>query len=125
MKRDILIPLYPKYWEGILSGDKLWEIRKFCPKGQSHFKAYIYETKERGGCGLIVGEIEIDFVVEIHTPLDFLNEKTLLTMDELYSYAKGKELYGWHIASVKRYTLPLKLSDFKIKHPPQSYMYVA
>lgn len=108
MNRDVLISLYNKYWEGMCNGEKEWEVRKNHP-GTTSFTAYIYETRSNGGSGKIVGKIEVDFIVEFTTPIDLIDKKTMLSLEELYGYAGGKALYGWHISNVERFQKPLDL----------------
>ena len=49
---------------------------------------------------------------------------TCLEQWQLEKYAGGKELYSWHISSLKKYSRPLELATFGLKRPPQSWCYV-
>lgn len=40
------------------------------------------------------------------------NAGSCLTAEEMFSYSKGKTLYGWHISGLKIYDKPKELSDF-------------
>lgn len=56
MTRAVLISINPPYTQQIFSGEKDIEWRKTAlPFG----KAYVYETKKNGGCGMVIGTIEI------------------------------------------------------------------
>lgn len=41
------------------------------------------------------------------------NAGACLTAEEMFSYSKGKPLYGWHISDLKIYDKPKELSEFK------------
>lgn len=62
----VLISINPPYTDMIFSGYKPFEFRKKVLKGmEAHYPeepitAYIYETKNKGGCGAVVGELKID-----------------------------------------------------------------
>ena len=62
----VLISVSAPYTDMIFSGYKPFEFRKKVLKGMdSHYPeepitAYIYETKNKGGCGAVVGEVKID-----------------------------------------------------------------
>ena len=89
--------------------------------------AYIYETKNGGGYGKIVGEIFVNKFVEI-SPLNLFNrkkditeeylKKACLTKGNFLEYADGKTCYGWGISNVTRYQKPIDCDN-----PPQSWKY--
>ena len=89
--------------------------------------AYIYETKNGGGYGKIVGEIFVNKFVEI-SPLNLFNrkkditeeylKKACLTDHNFLEYANGKTCYGWIISSSFKYNVPIELYN-----PPQSWQY--
>ena len=43
----------------------------------------------------------------------FSLKKICLTQNEIYEYAKGRTLYGWHISDLKIYDKPKELSEFR------------
>jgi hypothetical protein len=61
-----------------------------------------------------------------------------LKAKELYDYAKGKTVYGWHISDLKIYDTPKELGEFyhwivdsfnrvwlaPVTRAPQSWMYI-
>ena len=69
---DIMISVNPPYADMILSGYKPFEFRKRvlnctnkeCPSDK--IKAYIYETKNMGGKGAVVGEVLISGAYALH-----------------------------------------------------------
>lgn len=104
--------------------------------------------------GKIIGEFVCDEILQFNhddynSPAydisdDDLN-KTCLFQEDLYRYASGKTLYGWHISDLVIYDKPKELSDFSngsstltfsktkdgfplrysgMTRPPQSWCYV-
>lgn len=160
--KSVLIAIRPKWVEKIASGKKTIEVRKSAPQ-EVPFKAYIYETKgetempwvdEDGhfiykGRGQVIGEFICDKVVKydyqviacakyevngaaVKEELRY-NAGACLTAEEMFSYSKGKTLYGWHISDLEIYDKPRALSEFgkvgfghevPLKRPPQSWMYI-
>lgn len=62
---ELMISINPPYTDMIFNGYKLFEFRKRILHGMDvknqnkEIKAYVYETQNKGGCGLIIGEIDI------------------------------------------------------------------
>ena len=137
-------------------GEKTVEIRKNRPKLTAPFKCYIYQTKMRWlyellrkvaledladrlkrSRGKIIGEFTCDECVT-YDPSDLieaaeLSVKSLVSIEDIRKYAKGKELYGWHISGVKLYDTPKPLAYLIkpegadnpfLKRAPQSWCYV-
>lgn len=83
-------------------------------------------AKEYDANGRVVAEFTLNKVDAYDWDVDFLNtkrnmyyiksgeaEKTCLTYEQLCDYGKGKDLYGWHIESLKIYDKPKELSEFR------------
>ena len=51
--RAILMSIKPKRCEKIFSGEKTIEARNIAPKLETPYKAYAYQTKNRGGENII------------------------------------------------------------------------
>lgn len=122
MKRAVLISINPKWCELIASGKKTIEVRKTKPKLLPPFKCYIYCTqtdelmKYPGWPGRVIGEFTCDWCDPFQPRrADFaeLSLGSLVQPRELYEYAKGKTLYGWHITGLKLYAEPMEISEFK------------
>lgn len=131
--KAVLISIKPKWCELIASGEKTIEVRKTAPKMPLPFKCYIYCTKSRKPyesfgvnnkpveCGgYVIGEFECKDVRNYckdpyGLPEYFISDlkATCLTMEDLWSYGKGKELYGWHISDLVIYEQPKQLSDLE------------
>ena len=128
-----MISIKPRWCELIASGRKIIEVRKTRPKLEAPFKCYIYCTKEffRKGDGYfqgkyygkVIGEFVCDYILEI-TPDTyghheyFISDDDLnascLTTNDLWGYANGKTLYGWHISDLVIYDVPRELSEFVV-----------
>lgn len=131
--KTILLSLHQKWWDKILTGEKVLEIRKTHPSEKySKYKVIVYVT---GGVG-VVGEFICDEFLKVRTIPDFplfvgvdnlhLYESSCLTKGDLQKYSKGspKPLWAWHISHVKDYGFPRPLSEYGIKRPPMSWMYI-
>lgn len=111
--KSVLISIQPPHTTNIFGEIKGIEWRtKSIPTG----KQYVYETKNGGGVGKVIGECEfwrvkryerVSLIPEGHidagcVPYEFLAE-----------YSKGKPLYAHFIVNAKRYDKPLPLSAFR------------
>lgn len=69
---NVMISINPPYTQMIFSGYKLYDFRKKVIKGMDvgypleDIKAYIYETKNKGGCGKVVGEVNVLGSYKLH-----------------------------------------------------------
>lgn len=162
MSKSILISIKPEYVCKILNGEKTIEIRKTMPKCELPVKVYIYCTKgepltffglKSNGFifeklnGKVVAEFTLNVVEDFECSSDdfrYLVENTrcCLTMEQVYNYCNGQDLYGWYIDDLKIYDKPKELSEFTtgkvalpcgygdynvynktLKRPPQSWCY--
>lgn len=110
----IMISINKPHTDNIFSGKKTneWRTRPL-PLG----KAYVYETKRGGGCGKVIGEIEIVKTYRFHTD-DLIWQSTFLEMgcvpyNFVRKYVNGKEYISANIiANVKKYDTPKELGEF-------------
>lgn len=158
---DILISIRPNWIQKIFDGEKTVEIRKTRPKIEPPFRCYIYCTKPMYeyedillteepasfmfGGGMVVGEFVCDSITKYLTGQSFSESRICfslrilgcLTENEVWEYAAGKDIFGWHISDLCVYERPKPLSDFKrwdktgelatierLRRPPQSWCYV-
>lgn len=149
-RRLILLPLHPDWVSLILDRKKTLELRLSFPSIYGSFTALLYETKQDGGRGLVVGEFtcdgydEIPWIQEV-SDLPFVNEtedyyyingeqlaKLNLTYQQVKDYGKKRPLYAWHITDVLEYQKPKSLSNYyrpdaphyALSRPPQMYFEV-
>ena len=135
--KSVMISIKPEWCEMIVRGQKTIEVRKTRPKIEIPFKCYIYCTKPRYehedfiridcqkiqfyGGQKVIGEFVCDEILQFNhddynSPAyeisdDDLN-RTCLGQEDLYRYASGKTLYGWHISELVIYDVPRELSEF-------------
>ena len=130
--------IQPKWVEKIANGEKTIEVRKSCPKLETPFKVYIYETnwcdntywkhQHKGRLGKVIGEFVCDEITplfnvattswnllagNIHEYAKGLVRMARLTEEEMHSYANGKNCYAWHISQLKIYDKPKELRQFR------------
>jgi predicted transcriptional regulator len=132
--KKILLSLHQEWWEKMLTGEKDIEVRKTAPQEKlcKEYWVLVYVT---GGVG-VVGEFtcrhfhSIRVTPTIQKTIGLqgwdLESHSCLTARHLHEYARGrlKPLWGWQVEHVKAYPEPKQLSDYGVKRPPQSWMYL-
>lgn len=128
-----LISINKPHTDNIFSGEKGLEWRKSSLPEDIY---YVYETKNKGGCGMVIGEMRIIGTKAIDTsgPLEVcLVNAGCVHPVTLKKYANNGIVYANFIQNAKRYDKPRPLSDFElchkygyipIKRPPQSWCHV-
>ena len=147
--KEGLISINKPFTGNILDGIKKIEWRK---SALPQIRFFIYETKNKGGCGKVVGEMRITANRRINLPGDTLRkgfiESGCVPYSDLKRYAgESGILWANIIGEVKRYDKPKELSEFwtvkctnkrngcigcevkpncikTITRPPQSWCYV-
>lgn len=110
--KAVLISINKPHTDNIFSGDKNLEWRKKpLPEGLH----YVYETKNKGGCGMVIGEMRIVGSVPIDTsrpiPVGLINAGCVHPA-MLKEYANNGTVYANLIEDAKRYDKPKPLSSF-------------
>jgi len=121
----VLLSIKPEFVKEIFSGNKKFEYRKAIFKNKNVRKVVIYATMP---IGKIVGEFEIDSIIEKH-PDDLWEETKLfsgVSQDFYYQYFKGREkAFAIAITKLKEYKTPIcpykKYDNF---YAPQSFKYI-
>lgn len=119
----ILIPIKPKYSNGILDGFKKFEMRRKVPKSKVD-EILIYETSPTSK---IVGKFKVK---EMHREnLEMLwkmtKDSNMLSKEEFDLYYNDLELgHAFEVCEPERFKKPLDLKDFSLTHPPQGFVYV-
>ena len=145
-----LISINKPHTDNIFSGDKRLEWRKSALPEDLY---YVYETKNKGGCGMVIGEMRItgSKAVDTSGPLEVcLVNAGCVHPVTLKKYANNGTVYANFIQDAKRYDKPKQLTDFavqeclwhnirsnrcmdasgercydcRLKRPPQSWCYV-
>jgi len=150
MNRVIIMSIRPEWLVKILNGEKTIEIRKTMPKCDLPIDVYLYCTKNRGSLhrnkhtikrfvchykkpaesnvrnGLVVAKFTLNKIEDCcDMGLLELEGKSLLTISEICSYIKAKEVdpkmvYAWHIDNLEIFDKPKELSEFyRVIHYPK------
>ena len=124
MKQAVLISINPPYTQQIFSGEKDIEWRK---KPLPFGKAYVYETKKNGGCGMVIGTIEISgnhiYRRGDTVPARYIR-RGCVPIADLMKYAgtgEKSKLVANFIGNEELFDEPRPLSDFDLVRPPQSW----
>lgn len=127
--------------------DSVWNrvVHIYCSKSKKSFNRIPkeYQPLMEKFLGKVFGEFVCDNIDRI--PFEFIQDayngdfcgwhdldldRMHLHPDDFYEYAKGNNLYGWHISDLKIYDKPKELGEFRnskgqpIKRPFQSWGYV-
>ncbi len=122
-----------KTWDSLIfAGSKNLELRKSKPIGIRYpAKVYIYETKQFGGCGMVVGDYVLKFepsesLFENRDKLmSILSVHSCVSPQDIMNYHAGKgTIYAWRISNVQKYDHPMNLTDFGLEKAPQSWCYL-
>ena len=117
--KAIILSVNPPHAGKLVDGIKTNEWRtKTLPIG----KTYIYETKKNGGCGLVIGEVDV--IASAPIPIKTLNNAKLIPLVQdgcvgvnfLQEYAAAHntdKLYANIVEKAVRYDKPKELSEFK------------
>ena len=128
--QTIIISIHPQHVKNIFDGKKTLEIRKRVPKCGYPYKAIIYETKNSGGSGMLVGEFTVPFFKklggwEVISTYGFrVARAACLSHSELYDYGGVAEICALKIQNPIKYNDPVPLSHCGLKRPPQSWQYL-
>lgn len=113
---SMLISINKPHTDNIFSGEKGVEWRKRpLPEGLY----YVYETKNKGGCGIVIGEMRItgSRAVDTSGPLEVcLVNAGCVHPVTLKKYANNGTVYANFIKDAKRYDTPKPLSAYGTKH---------
>lgn len=119
----MLLSINPEHVENILNGNKQFEFRKVRCRSEVD-KIIIYATSP---IMKVVGEVDvIDVIVDKPEQVWKLTSKFAGISKQFYDkYYQNKEMaVAYRLGDVKKYPLPLSLSDFGINFAPQSFVYV-
>lgn len=121
--KKVLFSIKPEFVEKIFSGEKRFEYRKSRCKREVD-RIVIYCTSP---CGKVVGEIEINRVLVGSPRKIWENTKKYSGISESFfnKYFMHKNIaVAYELGRVTRYKEPKTLSEYSLKVPPQSYVYI-
>ncbi len=125
---NIILSIKPKWAKLIYEGKKTIEWRKTEPvKLDAMSTIFIYETApvcRVTGTVRYNGADAYDFN-EQFLPTKVLSVFGCVSINDLVKY-QGKLpcIYGWMIWNPQKFYIPLKLEEFGLKRPPQSWQYI-
>jgi predicted transcriptional regulator len=125
MPTRVMLSIKPEFAHRIFNGTKQYEFRRRVFRNPSVRKIVVYATAP---VGRVIGEFEIDDILELE--LDCLWERTKdnsgIPKRFFDAYFTGKEKgYAIKIGKTCIYDTPLDLqSNFDVKRPPQSFVYL-
>lgn len=120
----VLLSIKPEYAEKILAGEKHYEFRRTVFKNPAIKKVVIYASNP---VKKIVGEFDIECVIflELEDLWKETSKYSGIDKDFYDQYFDGKTFgYAIKVKKAKRYKNQLDLDKFKIKYPPQSFVYI-
>jgi predicted transcriptional regulator len=119
----MLLSINPEHVENIFNGNKQYEFRKIKCKSAVD-KIVIYSTSP---VMHVVGEVDIIDVI-IDTPdkvWQMTAEFARITKSFFDKYFENKEkAVAYRLGKVRKYQVPLDLSDFGVSFAPQSFVYI-
>lgn len=117
----VILSLHQKWWQKMVAGEKVLELRKSKPQCKAPFRVLVYIT---GGVG-VVGEFICPEVLKVKN-FEEAEKKSRVPAHDIYNYAAGsrRKVYGWEITVVKEYPRTVTLAELGIKRAPQSWQYI-
>lgn len=122
----VLLSIKPEYAERIFAGEKKYEYRKSLFRRGDINIVVVYVTKP---VGKVIGEFEIDTVLEGNPMLIWEKTKLYAGIDEnsyIEYFSKKETGFAIGIKETRTYNKPLELVELdpNIKYPPQSFIYL-
>lgn len=121
----ILLSIKPEFANKIFDGSKKYEFRKSLFKEKSVTRVVVYASSP---IQKVIGEFEIDTIFSLEPQSLWHKTKKYsgISKDFYDSYFQKKDIaHAIKIKNVKKFKEPLSLKkDFKINHPPQSFIYL-
>ncbi len=119
----ILLSIKPEYSNRIFNGTKKYEFRKHLAK-KNVDKIIVYSSSPEQR---IIGEVEVIGTLSLKpSPLWEITKKEAgISRSKFREYFKGcKNAYAYKLGEAKKYDNPKTLTEFGIKLPPQSFIYI-
>ena len=119
----ILLSIKPEYVKNILSGVKKYEYRKHIPQ-KTVDRIIIYSSAPDKK---VIGEVSVLNILEMSPTRLWENTKqeSGITRSKFRAYFKGSQkAFAFQLGKVIVYDQLHELSDYGVKKPPQSFVYV-
>lgn len=125
MQTKVLLSIKPHFAEKIFAGSKRYEFRRVLFRSEKVSKIVVYASSP---IQRIVGEFEIREVLALQKEKLWRKTRREGGIEKRHfdSYFCGREMaYAIEVLSPRRYSRPLKLSEFcDFTRPPQSFRYI-
>lgn len=112
--KAVLISINKPHTDNMFIGKKRIEWRKRPLPKTTH---YCYETKNKGGCGKVIGQFDVVENIKFNPLGDTYRPQWLelgcVPIKELIKYANGGVIYANVIENIVEYDKPKELSEFK------------
>jgi predicted transcriptional regulator len=119
----ILLSIKPEYSAKILSGEKKFEFRRRCASKKVS-KIIIYTSSPKMK---VVGEVEVKCIIS-HPPIklwELTSRYAGISKEKFMNYfSKQDYAYAYKLGKVTSFSQEKSLSDYGVKTPPQSFIYV-
>jgi len=126
MQTSVLLSIKPEFAERIFQGIKRYEFRKALFKNRNVSRVVVYASAP---ISKVIGEFEIAEIIELEKELLWKQTQKHSGIPKNYfdEYFYGRKIgYAIKISKSRLYKSPLDLrAHFKIKYPPQSFMYLS
>ena len=125
---NVILSIHPEWAKLIYEGQKTLELRKNIPMNTVNI-VYLYETAPICKVTGFFKYFAYTRIKKTHLELhkDIITDKSCVPLEEIKKYfGKSEEIFGWICNAGRKsnqFVHPVKLSDFKIKRPPQSWRY--
>jgi predicted transcriptional regulator len=125
MQTSVLLSIKPEFVNRIFDGSKLFEFRRKVFKDRTVKTIVIYATAP---ISQVVGEFDIEGILEmeINKLWEYTKEHSGIPRKYFEKYFSGCRVgFALKIGEKRLYKTPLELeADFRISHPPQSFIYL-
>ena len=123
MKNRILISINPYHVKNILNETKKFEYRRTIAKSKIDL-ILIYSTFPEMK---IVAEVKVNKIISLEPNKlwEKTNEYSGISKEFFDQYFIGKKIaHAYELGKIKKFKNPKSLSDYGIKYPPQSFIYL-
>ena len=112
--KAVLISINKPHTDNIFSGKKRIEWRKRPLPKTTH---YCYETKNKGGCGKVIGQFDVVENIKFNPLGDTYRPQWLelgcVPIKDLIEYANGDVIYANVLENIEEYDKPKELGEFR------------
>lgn len=119
----IILSIKPEYSSRIFNGTKKYEFRKHLAK-KDISKIIVYSSSPEKR---IIGEVKVIGTLSLKPSMlwEIVKNDAGISREKYREYFRNcKNAYAYVLGEFVKYDIPKTLSEFGIKYPPQSFMYI-